>query len=532
VSCRSSIFVLGILAVLASVSGSQAACVGIRSAIPADDGAYCGQAAVSVPEGKGRKFHVGPGREFEAIGAVPWSTLGAGDTVYVHYRDTPYREKILISGRGTPQQWIRVLGVPGSNGELPVISGDRAVTSRTMQHRWTDPRIIQWLGVVQIAVNSSARQPPGYIEVANLRIQDGFSSYTFTAENGETTPYSGFAACIYARSAQNLVIRNNVLTNCGQGFYNWTGDGTGNEWWRALQINTIVSGNQFFNNGNPNSYSEHQLYTESDGVVIEYNRFGPQRPGVKGSQLKDRSAGTVIRYNTMVQAISGWIMDLVEPEEAWPSLSQRPSYKQAFIYGNLITVKGAASPNFIHWNEDHQANRGRATLPGGKLFYYHNTIVIAANASDRNPYTIFNGTWGAYDCPPSDLPGVVDVRNNIIAVIPAASIRQTQPVRLGYCGKERFELGANWISGDFFHRGEVAGAQNILTSAVGLTSFVGADDFRLQPSSPGRGSGGDLAPEVLIRGPNGDNVPSQRLVSPTQAGLRDVVGKKSDLGAF
>ena len=529
--------VLAALAIMAGLGGAEAKCVGIRSALPADDGALCGKSAVSVPEGKGRTFHVGPGRQLESIGLVPWSTLAAGDTVFIHHRETPYREKILISGRGTPQQWIRVLGVPGPNGELPVISGDGAVTSTNNRHRWTDPRIIQWLGVVQIAVNSSeghgpSRLPPGYIEVANLRIQDGFSTYSFTAENGVNTPYSGFAACIYARSAQHLVIRNNVLTNCGQGFFNWTGEGARPDWWQALQINTVVSGNEFYNNGNPNSYGEHQIYTESDGVIIEFNRFGPQRPGAWGSQLKDRSAGTVIRYNTMVQALRGWDRDLVEPEEGWASLSQRASYKQAFIYGNLITVKGSASPNFIHWNEDHQAGRGRATIAGGKLFFYHNTIVITANLSDRNPYTLFNSTWGGYECPPSDLPGVIDVRNNIVAVIPPASNLRTQPVRWGYCGKERFELGVNWITGEPIHKGQVSGAQNLLPPSLGVPSFVAAEDFRLAPASPGTGSGGDLAPEVFLKGPNGDNVPSQRLKSPTEAAVREVIGRKSDLGAF
>ena len=59
-------------------------------------------------------------------------TLVAGDNVYIHYRITPYKEKILVSGRGTAGQWIRVSGVLGPNGERPIIDGDSATTGPNM----------------------------------------------------------------------------------------------------------------------------------------------------------------------------------------------------------------------------------------------------------------------------------------------------------------------------------------------------------------------------------------------------------------
>jgi hypothetical protein len=77
-------------------------------------------------------YHVGPGQRYTTIGIVPWYNLRAGDTVYIHYKSTPYYEKFLISGRGTTTQWIRVIGVPGPNGELPVISGNDATTGTDM----------------------------------------------------------------------------------------------------------------------------------------------------------------------------------------------------------------------------------------------------------------------------------------------------------------------------------------------------------------------------------------------------------------
>lgn len=528
-----------LLAILLGGSSTLASCVGVTTAAssPSVERTECSRHDVQVPEGRGAVYRVGPGQQFEAIGDVAWSRLKAGDTVLIHHRDEPYREKILISGHGTSEQWIRVLGVPGPKGELPIISGDGAVTSNNMRHRWVDPKIIQHLGVVQIAVNAEvdgagSRLPPSYIEIANLKIQDGFSAYRFRAENGEWTRYSGFAACLYTRSVDHLVIRNNVLTNCGQGFYNWTGDGSTNEWWAATQKKTILTGNYIYNNGNPGSYLEHQVYTESDGVVIEYNRFGPQRDGALGSQIKDRSVGTVIRYNAIVQSPRGWIIDLVEPEESWRAVGSLPSYRHAFVYGNSIVVKGVHHPNFIHWNEDHQAGRGRATLKDGKLLFYNNTIAIFAARADPAPLNIFNATWGGYECPQADLPGTIDVRNNVIAVVPKSPRDRLPPIRLGYCGKERIHLGVNWISPGVFHRGVLVGADKTISPGNNDPGFTSADDLRLRSDSPALSVGGGLAPEVTANALGQTLHPSQRFIDTNRLGPRLVVGQSTDLGAY
>src|SRR3954470_10970077 len=127
------------------------------------------------------EYHVGADQSYTALGDVPWYRLGPGDSVFIHYRPAPYREKILISSRGTPTQWIRVLGVPGPNGELPIISGNNATTSSNMHYHWQQPDLVQWDGVVQIAVradDATGYAPlPGYIEVAGLQIQDGYKDY-------------------------------------------------------------------------------------------------------------------------------------------------------------------------------------------------------------------------------------------------------------------------------------------------------------------------------------------------------------------
>src|SRR5437016_1783597 len=77
-------------------------------------------------------FDVGFGQAYASIGAVPWNNLTAGDTVRIHWRSPAqggdYHEKINLSGQGTADSPIQILGVPGPNDERPVINGANATT--------------------------------------------------------------------------------------------------------------------------------------------------------------------------------------------------------------------------------------------------------------------------------------------------------------------------------------------------------------------------------------------------------------------
>ncbi len=506
--------------------------------------------ADGAPGGAGTTYHVGPGQSLATLGEVPWFKLKAGDTVYIHYQPTPYYEKILISGQGTPSQWIRVLGVPDPvSGALPIISGNNAVTSKNNHYHWQDlgGNGIQWSGVVQIAVHADgpddpggAAQLPSYIEIANLQVQDGYQTYSFTGENGAKAKYDIFAACIYARSAQHILVRNNILTNCGLGFYNWTGDGSngGKTWWDGVQVDTVLRDNYFYNNGVVNNYSEHQTYTESDGTIIEGNYYGAPRTGMLGSQLKDRSAGTIVRYNYIEQSPAGWDLDLVEPEESWNVLAAKPYFKQTFVYGNIVVNKGVFNPDYVHWNEDHYfGNKGKAEVTGSKLFFYHNTVVTVANQSDiyGGITSLFNNEYGGFDCKPGSLPGVIDVRNNMFAVLPRTAGAAPSTYQFGYCGSENFVFGTNWVSPNYtFKAASKAGAEAIITSAQNNPGFVdvNSNNFHLAANSPLIGTGGALASEVTNNALGLNLTPNQAYLYRAQRMARAAAGVGGDIGAF
>src|SRR5690349_2785158 len=74
-------------------------------------------------------YDIGPGQPYVRIGDAPWSTLQPGDTVAIHWQPTPYYEKLLISQSGNAQNHITVTGIPGPNGEQPVLDGLQATTA-------------------------------------------------------------------------------------------------------------------------------------------------------------------------------------------------------------------------------------------------------------------------------------------------------------------------------------------------------------------------------------------------------------------
>jgi hypothetical protein len=148
--------------------------------------------------------NVGPGQQYASVGAVPWASLQAGDTVRIHYRSIPYKEKWVICRQGTAAAPITITGVPGPAGELPVIEGIGATTAPGLNY-WSESR-----GVVKIGgANTPPDTMPRYIVIEGLEIRGARASYTFTDDSGATVAYS----------ANNCTIRNNVLHDAGNALF-------------------------------------------------------------------------------------------------------------------------------------------------------------------------------------------------------------------------------------------------------------------------------------------------------------------------
>jgi hypothetical protein len=335
-------------------------------------------------------YEVGPGQPLAAIGDVPWASLAPGDEVRIHWRPQPYREKWVIGRAGTAAAPIVVRGIPGPAGERPVVSGDGATTPDPLDFT-NDQR-----GVIKIGTsNVPSNTLPAHIAIEGLDVRSAHPSYAFTDDRGAAQTYSTNAAAIYVERAQHLVIRDCVLSDSGNGLFIGAFDGDTQD--------VRIERNWIHSNGIAGSGFEHNTYTAAIGIVYEANRFGPLRAGAGGNNLKDRSAGLVVRYN--------WIeggnrqLDLVDAEDT-DVIVNHPSYEETFVYGNvLIEPDGAGNSQIVHYGGDSGATE---IYRKGILHFFHNTVV-----------SLRSGNTTLVRLSTDDESA--DVRNNILYVTVAGS---------------------------------------------------------------------------------------------------------------
>ena len=300
-------------------------------------------------------YHVGPGQPLSAIGDAPWASLQPGDRVLIHWRTTPYNEKWVINRRGTAEAWITIRGVPGPEGQLPVIDGRDAETAAGLNF-WNEER-----GVIKVGgSNTPPDGLPAYIVIENLEIRSGRPPFTFTNDGGGISSYADNAASIYIEKAEHLIIRQCVIHDSGNGIFSGVFNGQTQD--------LLIESNHLFGNGNVGSAFHHNAYTSALGIVYQFNHFGALRAGADGNNLKDRSAGLVVRYN--------WIedgnrqLDLVDGNS--DTLAD-PDYQETFVYGNvLIESDGQGNSQVVHYGGD---GGDTSLYRKGTLHFYNNTVV-------------------------------------------------------------------------------------------------------------------------------------------------------------
>ena len=244
----------------------------------------------------GEVFEVGAGKPLAELGDVPWESLAPGDRVDIHSRVTPYAAKWVICRRGTEAKPIIIRGVPGPAGQLPVIEGRDAITRKTLNY-WHGPRSVIKVG----GANQPADTFPAWIIIENLEVRGGRPPFSFNGSRG-VEKYFDNAAAIFIEKGEHITIRGCTLHDSAIGL------GVSAQ---AKEI--MVENCHLYDNGVEGSIYQHNSYTAAAGMVYQFNRFGPLRAGCPGNNLKDRSAGLVVRGN--------WIeggnrqLDLVDAED-------------------------------------------------------------------------------------------------------------------------------------------------------------------------------------------------------------------------
>jgi MYXO-CTERM domain-containing protein len=367
-------------------------------------------------------YEVGPGQTYANITDVPLGSLQPGDNVLIHWQADPYRETFGIDRAGTADQPITVRGVPNAQGALPAIDGENSSSGYGSHAR----------GLIHVSGNAA------YVVIENLELRNAHADYGFPDN----------AASVFAPEGSNLTFRNLDIHHSGNGFFTW-----------VYSSNVLVEGCHIHDNGNVGSLYEHNIYTESDGIIFQYNRIMPLMTGAGGNNLKDRSTGLVVRYN--------WIeggnraLDLVESEDGSWDHTEGPD----LVYGNvLIKHEDTGQSQVVHFGGDN------AGIPEDRtfLYFYHNTVY-----SDRPDGTTLFFVNAAAE---------VDAHNNIFYG-PNATVELIDP---DDSSAATLELGNNWISSGYVvgsSQATINGEGNLITgSDPGLAAVP--TDFTPTAGSP------------------------------------------------
>ena len=412
-------------------------------------------------------YEVRPNTPMDTIGEVPWATLEPGDIVLIHWRPEDYFEKWVIGRSGTASLPITVRGVPGPNGELPVINGRDAITPAGLNF-WSENR-----GVIKIGgSNTPASTFANFIVIENLEIRSAHPAYSFTNDSGSVEAYSQSASSIYIERGENITLRNCRIHDSANGFFVASGDD-------GVSRDILVEGNYIFGNGVIGSIFQHNNYTAAFNITFQYNRFGPPRAGAPGVNLKDRSAGLVVRYN--------WIeggnrnIDMVDGEDS-SIIRNAPEYRKTFVYGNILIKQDGGNNQAVHYGGDSGAT---ADYRKGKLYFYNNTIYsIRANTT-----VVMRLSTNDEQC---------DARNNIFYNTAAG----TSLAMLAESGT--LTLANNWAKTGWRNSHEGSGFNGSVSG--GATMVTGSDpgfingptgDFHLFPTSAAINAGTSLHPDAL-----------------------------------
>lgn len=408
-----------------------------------------------------RVYTVGPGAAYGDPGDIPWEALQSGTLVQILWRAEPYRTKWVINTSATAEHPLVVVGIADS-GRRPVISGEDAVTRLELSY-WNENRSVIKVGGSNLPTDDVV---PAHIVIQGLEIRSARPAYSFTGDSGQADVYSENAAAIHVEVGAHVHIIDCELHDAGNGLFSGHGSS-----------DLLIRANHVYANGIEASIYHHNSYTESAGIIFEYNHYGPLRSGALGNNLKDRSGGTVIRYN--------WIesgnrqLDLVETDYA--DIADHPAYDRTFVYGNiLVEPEGAGNSQILHYGGD-----GDGYYREGSLFFYHNTVISTRSGNT----TLMRLATNAASA---------DIRNNLFLTTAGGSYLAITS------GRGQIHMQTNWLPDGWRETHEASldpGAQvvavdNTIGGDPGLVD-VANGDYTLRSGALAADCGGAIAQTAL-----------------------------------
>ncbi|HEX5324410.1 MAG TPA: hypothetical protein VFW40_11530 [Capsulimonadaceae bacterium] len=449
-------------------------------------------ATASPGTGTPKTYDVGVGTAYPTLGSFNWGQLGPGDTMNIH--PGTYHELILLTVRGTAAAPITIQGIPDAQGNLPVIDGQNATQDAQFAYNYKVFGSIGCITTYQPASLAKNGYKPGYLVIKNLELRNCYAGdepvsssgkyttppivNTFTDYTGAVQQYHNVGAGFYGLTCDHITIEGCNIHGNGEGVF-----GAGQGGFDRYMAGIVLRNNNIWGNGNINSFTEHNSYLESQGVLYEGNHYGPERVGAAGSSLKDRSSGTIVRYNFIES--SARILDMVESQNSVDAELLDPAYHTTLVYGNILAQDDPRCAYAIHYGGDQGES---AYYRKGTLYFHSNTCYSTVPQSAQ-----YKSTW--FD--EASAGESIDARNNIVDyAVPgggaAPELDLLRPYGVGY-------FGVNWISASWhpcFSASPFTGVD------AGMSNFIeGADpgfngypaDVSLKAGSPALEVAGPLS---------------------------------------
>ena len=234
-------------------------------------------------------------------------------------------------------------------------------------------------------------------------------------------------------------------------------------------LNLTVEGCYLWGNGRASATTEHNMYSETRGILVQYNHFGPPLSTSSALSFKDRSAGTVCRYNWIEDGSRQ--LDLVDATTT--DIINDSRYGHDFVYGNVLYEKTAFVNNqIVHYGGDSGTT---ANYRPGPLHFYNNTVVSLR-------------TDGTAIFRPQD-DEVIECYNNVVYT-PNGGL-QVNAVTNG-----TVTYYYNWLQTGYSGTGATDGGNNITGTAPGFVDFAN-EDFHITSTSACRDAAMALPSAVL-----------------------------------
>ena len=238
----------------------------------------------------GATYHVGPGQTYTELGEAPWVSLTAGDTVLIHWRSMPYASKIFLRAQGTKNNPVVIRGVPNSNGDLPILTGENATTDSQFagyfDSLWTE-NLAMFL-IFRGPQDDYYTYKPKHIVFEYLEINGVKQENSFTDQFGNIRNYDEGGTAIYAVVCEGLTIRHcKIYDNSMAIFTNTNGIEEG-----QISRDLLIEYNEIWGNGKAGPDGRrHNIYSQAAGTIIQYNKIGKLREGALGASINIRENG-------------------------------------------------------------------------------------------------------------------------------------------------------------------------------------------------------------------------------------------------